>query len=155
VWAALGGVKFGGGTSLFDTIAETCTQIMTKSRYPDIARQVIVLVSDGEDDMSSTNPQGAEELAQKDGVAIFSLVIRSQENRGESFMKKASQDTGGLAFVPRNLTEGVAALLAAIQQQWVLNFTPLQDIGHKSHTLVIKSLQKDVHLSAPANIYNP
>jgi VWFA-related protein len=147
--------KFDGGTAVYDAIEQTCIQKLSRSGNPNAPRRVILLISDGEDNLSHVTHTHAEETAEKEGVAVFSLVTRSSPAgpRGEHFLKEVSHDTGGLAISVKNLTDGVAPLLTAIEDQWALSFVPAQPLDQKLHSLDIEASQKDIHISAPAHIF--
>ncbi|MGD0796784.1 MAG: vWA domain-containing protein [Acidobacteriaceae bacterium] len=49
VQAALDQVKFGGGTAVYDGIAQSCAQILSASQHPDSPRRVLIVLSDGDD----------------------------------------------------------------------------------------------------------
>jgi VWFA-related protein len=153
--SALDAARFEGGTAVYDAIEQTCIQKLRKSGNSNAPRRVIVLISDGEDNMSHITPTAAEETAEKEGVAVFSLITQSSlaGPRGEHFMKKVSQNTGGWAFSVKNPVDGVAPLLTAINSQWALTFVPAQSLDQKLHSLGLKTSQKDVSFSAPAHIF--
>lgn len=153
--SALDAAKFGGGTAVYDAIQQTCIQKLSRSGNPDTPRRVILLISDGEDNLSHVTHTAAEEIAEKEGVAVFSLITQSSlaGPHGEHFMKEISQDTGGRAVSVKNPTEGVAPLLAAVEEQWALSFVPAQSVDQKLHSLSIKTSQKDIRISAPARIF--
>jgi VWFA-related protein len=153
--SVLDAAKFGGGTAVYDAIEQTCIQKLSRSGNPDTPRRVILLISDGEDNSSHVTHTAAEETAEKEGVAVFSLITQSSlaGPHGEHFMKELSQDTGGRAISVMNPTDGVAPLLTAIEEQWALSFVPSQSLDQKLHSLGIKTSQKHIHISAPAHIY--
>lgn len=152
--SVLDATKFDGGTAVYDAIAKTCTQKLSRSANPDTPRRVILLISDGEDNQSHVSRIAAEETAEREGVAVFSLITESSpaEPQGPHVMQEVSQDTGGRAISVNKLTDGVAPLLKAIEDQWALNFVPAQSIDQTLHALGIKTSQKDIHISAPAHI---
>jgi VWFA-related protein len=156
VQEALKIAKFQGGTAVYDAIELACVQKLSRSANSNFARRIIVLISDGEDNSSRVSHERAETVAQTEGVAIFPFVIPSSaslgESRGEHFMKDVSQQTGGRTISSKNLAEGIPLLQAAIQEQWELSVTPVQAPDQKLHSLQIKSAQKDIHISAPAQI---
>lgn len=155
VQSLLDGSKFGGGTAVYDAIEQTCIQKLSRSGNPHAPRRVIILISDGEDNQSHVTHTNAEAEAEKEGVAIFSLVTRSSlaGPEGEHFLQKVSRDTGGQAVSVKNLTDGVALLLKAIEDQWALSIVPAQSLDQKLHSLDIKWSQRDVRISAPAHIF--
>jgi VWFA-related protein len=153
--SVLDAAKFDGGTAVYDAIEQTCVQKLSRSGNPNAPRRVILLISDGEDNMSHVTHTHAEETAEKEGVAVFSLVARSSlaGPRGEHFLKEVSHDTGGQAISVKNLMDGVAPVLTAIENQWALSFVPAQSLDQKLHSLDIKTSQKDIRISAPAHIF--
>jgi VWFA-related protein len=152
--SALDAAKFEGGTAVYDAIEQTCIQKLSRSGNPNTPRRVILLISDGEDNLSHVTPTAAEETAEREGVAVFSLITESSlaGPRGEHFMKEVSQNTGGLAISVRNPRDGVTPLLRAVENQWALSFVPAQSLDEKFHSLGIRTLQKDIRISAPAHI---
>jgi Ca-activated chloride channel homolog len=153
--SVLDAAKFGGGTAVYDAIEQTCIQKLSRSGNPDTPRRVILLISDGEDNLSHVTHTAAEETAEQEGVAVFSLITESSlaGPQGEHFMKEVSQDTGGRAISVKNPTDGVAPLLTAIEEQWALSFVPAQSLDQKLHSLGIKTSQKDIRISAPTHIF--
>jgi Ca-activated chloride channel family protein len=149
---ALDGLKFGGGTALFDTIAETCKAVLSKQKNPDTPRRVILLLSDGDDNQSHTYLQEAVQLAEKEGVSVFSLATPNSGNKGEQILGEFAKDTGGQAIVNETTKDGVKAMLAAIDSQWVLSLVPPPSSKQSLHSFAVKSSQKGVQISAPAQI---
>jgi VWFA-related protein len=157
VQSKLDRIEFHGGTALYDAIGDTCVRILSRSGNPDAPRRAIILLSDGDDDASHINRMTVEEIAEEQGVAIFSLATSSLETassarRGTEILMEASQSTGGRAIHAGKLEKGVQPLLAAIRQQWALGLVPSQTPDQKLHSLSIKSTQKDVQLSFPAHV---
>jgi VWFA-related protein len=158
VQQALESIKPFGGTAINDAIAFASQNILSKSGNPETPRRAIILISDGDDNASKINLGEAEEIAVREGVVIYSLQtgtdgMSSVEARHAArFMQLASLDTGGLAFSPKNLEEGVPLLLKAIHDQWVLGVVPAQSPDQKLHPFTIKSSERNVQISAPLQI---
>jgi len=152
VAATLNNARFADGTALNNAIEEVCTKKLSRLGNPGSPRRAILLISDGEDDASILTGKRAEEAAEKEGVAIFSLVT-GPSKRGTQFLREAGQVTGGRAIVPKDIADGVAPLLSALEQQWSLSFLPVQSPDQKFHVLSIKSSQADVQISVPARIF--
>ncbi len=150
----LDAAKFEGGTAVYDAIEQTCIRRLSRLGNPDTPRRVILLISDGEDNQSHVPHEVAEEAAEKEGVAVFSLITESllSGRQGQHFLKEVSEVTGGRAIGTKNPTDAVAPLLTAIESQWALNFTPAQSLDKKVHSLGVKTSQKDIRISAPAHI---
>ena len=158
VQKALDTARYGGGTAVFDAIQQTCTQKLSRAGNPDTPRRVIVLISDGDDNASQVTHTASEETAEKEGVAIFSLITESpfaERPRGAHVLKELSERTGGQAFGGKSPTAEVAPLLAAVEDQWALSFVPAQSLNPKLHVLAMKTAEKDIRISAPAHIFVP
>jgi Ca-activated chloride channel homolog len=155
VQATLDRIRFYGGTALYDGIGQICTQILGISQNPDTPRRVLILLSDGDDNYSHLTFAKAEEAAEREGVAIFSLAESSSPSKGEASLKQASKDTGGREIVVNKLSEGIAPLLTAIQGQLVLSIAPSQAADQKLHSLAVKTTEKDISVSVPAHILLP
>lgn len=150
----LDSVKFGAGTALYDAIEQTCVQKLTRLGNPDNPRRAILLITDGDDNQSHVTHTNLEAAVEKEGVAVFSLATWSslKGTRGEHFLKEISHDTGGQAIMIKNLADGVAPLLAAIENEWALSFVPPESLGQGLHALDIKSSEKDIRISAPVHV---
>lgn len=150
-------IQFGGGTALYDAIYSTCRDILSRYKNPDFPRRVIILISDGGDNVSRVYQSEAEGIANAQGVAIFSLATPNPnyERRGELILNDVSNPTGGKVILDGGLEEGVAPLLAAINRQWVVSLVPQQVPDKKLHSLVVKTTQRGVTLSAPSKIFLP
>jgi VWFA-related protein len=155
----LDSVRFQGGTRLYDAIADTCTKILSRSGNPETPRRAVFLITDGEDDASEINHSKAEEIAEGEGVAIFSLqagvdgpMTRAETLHSVRFLQEASHNTGGQAIRAEKLSDGVPLLLNAIHEQWALDILPHQARDQELHSLSIKSSEKNVRLSSPAKI---
>ncbi len=162
VRGVLENAKFGGGTAVYDAVEKTCIQKLSRSGSLDTSRRAILLISDGDDNQSHITQANAEASAEKEGVAVSSLATSSSladpqsplaGSRGEHFLREISRNTGGQAIIVKNLADGVAPLLSAIEGQWVLSFAPARSLGQGLHSLDIKSSVKDIRISAPAHIF--
>ena len=145
-------VKFDGGTALYEAIGKTSTQLLSRSRNPDFPRRAIILISDGDDNISNLTFAKADEIAITEGVTIFSLVTPNNERHGKFAINLLSITTGGRAIVDKHMEEGVAPLLAAINGQWALSLVPQQAPDQKLHSLTVKTTQRGVSLIAPEKI---
>jgi Mg-chelatase subunit ChlD len=149
----INGAKFRPGTELYDAIGETCTGILSRSGNPDFPRRLIILITDGEDNSSHINHIQAEEAAEKEGVAIFSLADTTNEGIGASFLDQASGTTGGRSIKIKRPEDDVAPLLDAINRQWILSLVPQKAPDKELHSIVIKTKQRDVSISSPAKVF--
>jgi hypothetical protein len=151
-------IGFGGGTALYDGIAQISSGILSKSQNRDISRRVLIVLSDGDDNYSNILASKMDETEQREGVPVFSLLQYEADGsrRGSDALQQSAKDTGGTAVFENRSLDGVAALIAAVQSQSVLSIAaPTQPGGGRLHSLSIKTREKGVHIAAPANILIP
>jgi hypothetical protein len=151
--SALDHFSFGGSSSIIDAIETTCNKILSRSANPRFPRRIIVLLSDGDDDSSRLRAEKAEQTAEQEGVAIFTLKTPHGDRNGPKLLRQASEVTGGQMILAHGVVEGVEPLLKAIREQWSLELAPPQASEQKLHTLSISDSDQSVHLSVPAHIF--
>lgn len=144
---------FDGGTAVYDAIAETCKQKLSRSGNPAKPRRVILLISDGEDNSSDITHRKAEEAALEEGVSVFSLVTRSPygESRGKDFLKEIGRRTGGFSS-DKDLKKDVSDSVEAIAAQWMITLAPTGQADQKLHSMQIRCRKKDIHIYAPTDV---
>ena len=122
------GTRAGGGTAIYDAIYEACTKQLNhpprpSGDQPDIVRRVMILISDGEDNLSLHTRSEAIELAQRTSVVIYTISTSTQwvaleetnpektSNRkfhltdGDKILQDLAEETGGRAFFPYHVDD--------------------------------------------------
>src|SRR5258708_37130405 len=95
-------------------------------------KKVLVVVPDGEDNISRKSFEQAMQEAQKSDAVISTVGLVGQENkktakRAKKKLEELSLATGGLAFVPENLedVEAICTQIAHdIRNQYTLGYYP-------------------------------
>src|SRR5256885_8433258 len=74
--------RAGGGTAVYDAIYEACAKHLSNPPppvdQPDTLRRVMILISDGEDNLSDHTRGEAVEMAQRTGVVIYTISTSIQ-----------------------------------------------------------------------------
>src|SRR5882762_7445293 len=74
--------RAGGGTAVYDAIYEACAKHLSNPPppvdQPDNVRRVMILISDGEDNLSDHTRGEAIEMAQRTGVVIYTISTSIQ-----------------------------------------------------------------------------
>jgi hypothetical protein len=148
-------VQFYGGTAVYDAVDKTCTQILSGANNPGVERRILVLLSDGDDDQSHIRSDKVFEDAEREGISVFSMATKEIRRSGLSFLGGSARFTGGMAFVPRTVAEGLGSLVAAIDDQWELRVDATRSHSHGLEPLSVRTSQLQVRLSAPAKILIP
>ncbi|MBI4164420.1 MAG: VWA domain-containing protein [Acidobacteria bacterium] len=101
--AAIRSLQAGGGTGLYEAIYFSAKDKMIFFPPPEpYLRRVMIVVSDGEDNLSARTREEALAMAQRGEVTIFAISTnRSGTARpGDKVLKRLAEETGGQAFFP-------------------------------------------------------
>jgi len=122
------GTRAGGGTAIYDAIFEACSKQLNHpprppGDQPDVVRRVMILISDGEDNLSLHTRSEAIELAQRTSVVIYTIststqwVSLSETNPektsdrkyhltdGDKILQDLAEETGGRSFFPYHVDD--------------------------------------------------
>jgi len=120
--------RAGGGTAIYDAIYDACANQLNHpprppGDQPDVVRRVMILISDGEDNLSTHTRSEAIELAQRTSVVIYTIststqwVSLSETNpnktsdrkyhltEGDKILQDLADETGGRAFFPYHVDD--------------------------------------------------
>src|SRR5437762_2072927 len=121
--------RAGGGTAVYDAIYEACAKHLSNpprppGDQPDIVRRVMILISDGEDNLSDHTRGEAVEMAQRTGVVIYTIstsiqwVTTTAEKDcratgtckyhltdGDKILQDLAEETGGRSFYPYHVDD--------------------------------------------------
>jgi len=101
-------LKTGGGTKMFDAIQLACQEHLKKETG---MRRVLVLISDGDDNMSFETLGSMIEAAQRAEVAIYAISTNTSgffgmsAPKNDKVLKRLAEETGGRAFFPGKIDE--------------------------------------------------
>ena len=101
-------LKTGGGTKMFDAIQLACQEHLRKETG---VRRVLVLISDGDDNMSFEVLGSTIETAQRAEVAIYAISTNTSgffgmsAPKNDKVLKRLAEETGGRAFFPGKIDE--------------------------------------------------
>jgi Ca-activated chloride channel family protein len=119
-----------GGTALYDAVVASADKLAADAKRP---KQVLVLITDGEDNASTLNlEQTIRRVQQLSGPMIYSIGLLFGDEMSHSEVRHArralemlSTETGGIAFFPKSLeqVDEIAAEVARdIRSQYTLGY---------------------------------
>lgn len=129
----------GGSTALYNALYIALTELkqMRASAAPDIRRQAIIVLSDGEDTSSLIDYEEVLDSAKRSEVSVYAIGLRSKRdhapgefNEAEFVLRTLSQETGGHMFPVED-----AAQLSGIYQQIAEELANQYSIGYVSKNL--------------------
>ena len=120
--------RAGGGTAIYDAIYDACVKELSHpprppGDRPDVVRRVMILISDGEDNLSNHTRADAIEMAQRTSVVIYTISTSTQwvslsqtdPNKtgdrkyhltdGDKILQELAEETGGRAFFPYHVDD--------------------------------------------------
>lgn len=120
--------RAGGGTAIYDAIYEACEKQLSHpprppGDQPDIVRRVMILISDGDDNLSQHTRSEAIEMAQRTSVVIYTISTSTQWiqlsqtdpdklasrkthlTEGDQILQNLADETGGRAFYPYHVDD--------------------------------------------------
>src|SRR5229473_2903457 len=121
--------RAGGGTAIYDAIYEACVKELSHpprppGDQPDVVRRVMILISDGEDNLSNHTRTEAIEMAQRTSVVIYTIstsiqwISLTQNNEpsksadrkyhltdGDKILQELAEETGGRSFFPYHVDD--------------------------------------------------
>jgi Ca-activated chloride channel homolog len=157
--------RAGGGTAVYDAIYEACAKQLSNpprppGDQPDIVRRVMVLISDGEDNLSNHTRAEAIEMAQRTNVVIYTVSTSTQwiqlsqtdpskaANRkmhlteGDEILKNLAEETGGRAFYPYHiddLNQSFQDIGDELRNQYTITYSPSNFVANgKYHRIKIE-----------------
>ena len=120
--------RAGGGTAIYDAVYEACVKELSHpprppGDQPDVVRRVMILISDGEDNLSTHTRADAIEMAQRTSVVIYTISTSTQWislsqtdpskmgdrkyhlTDGDKILQELAEETGGRAFFPYHVDD--------------------------------------------------
>jgi len=121
-------LRAGGGTALNDAIVLASQQLML-DQPRDKYRRAIILLSDGEDNLSRYSRAQALEYAHKADTVIYSVStnITHLDTPGDKVLKNLAVETGGLAIFPfkiEDLDQSFVNVLNELRNQYNVLYRP-------------------------------
>src|SRR5258708_2779933 len=157
--------RAGGGTAVYDAIYDACAKQLSNpprppGDQPDVVRRVMVLISDGDDNLSNHTRAEAIEMAQRTNVVIYTISTSTQwiqlsqtdpsklANRkmhlteGDQILKDLADETGGRAFFPYHvgdLNQSFQDIGDELRNQYTFTYSPSKFVANgRNHNIKIE-----------------
>ena len=120
-------VRPGGGTKMLDAIYLACQEKLKS----ETGRKLIILISDGDDNLSLETVTSTLEMAQRSDVAIFTISTNSSgffgltAPKADKLLKRLADETGGRAFFPfkaEDLSQSFQDIATELRSQYSLAY---------------------------------
>ncbi len=124
-----------GGTALYDAVVAGADHLAKNAKR---AKQVILIITDGEDNSSSaTLADTVRRIQSLQGPIVYSIGLLYDEDgrqvhQARKALQELSDQTGGIAFFPKSLdqVDAIAGEVARdIREQYILGYHPTKPIS--------------------------
>ena len=169
--------RAGGGTALYDAVYQGCEELLklppAVGNDTDL-RRVMVLISDGDDNLSRHSRGEALDIAQRAGIVIYTIststnwILPDQEahgdlsnrkylkDEGDKVLQQFSDESGGRAFFPYrvdDLAQAFAYIGDELRLQYSLAYVPTRAPDGKFHKIRIEVNSKGLQVRARRGYY--
>ncbi len=124
---ALERIEARGGTALYDAVVASSDHL---KKSGELEKKVLLVVTDGEDNASRESlEQALRRLEEKNGPTVYTIGLLGDEHskRARRALREMAEDTGGVAFFPKDLNE-VQAITSQIahdiRNQYTIQYKP-------------------------------
>ncbi len=168
--------RAGGGTALYDAIHYACQQRLMNPPLPPgenpEVRRVLVVISDGDDNLSDHTRSEAIEMAQRAEVAIYAISTNTEwlttegptpqkyhKSPGDQLLEQLAEETGGRVFFPYRIDDLAQSFLdisEELRSQYALAYAPSpRALDGKFHSVRITVDRKGLNVRARKGYYAP
>jgi Ca-activated chloride channel homolog len=152
----------GGGTALYDAIFFACRDKLMQDQPRYKYRRAMVILSDGDDNISRYTRDQALEMAHKSDTVIYCISTNrtGEELDGDKVLKYFAEQTGGQAFFPfkaEDLTQSFENIANELRHQYNVLYRPepLKTDGQYHPVEVKVKGRKDLIVRARHGYYAP
>src|SRR5579863_598181 len=152
----------GGGTAMFDAIYYACRERQLTSSRAIPTRRAIILLSDGEDNLSHVTREDAIEMAQRAETIVYTIStnISGVKGQGDKVLERIADATGGRAFFPfqiRDVANDFAEIQNELRSQYAVSYKPsdFKADGHYRTIEIVANDRKNLRVRSRRGYYAP
>lgn len=151
----------GGGTALYDALYYACRDKLLKTPQNTPSRRAIILLSDGDDNLSHVSREDAIEMAQRAEAIVYTIStnITGSKGAGDKVLERIADATGGRAFFPfqlRDVANAFAEIQNELRSQYAVSYEPpnLRRDGHYRTIEIVANDRKNFRVRARRGYYD-
>jgi Ca-activated chloride channel homolog len=119
----------GGGTAMYDALYFAARDKLLKEQQNGPVRRAIILLSDGDDNMSHVTREEAIDMAQRAEVIVYTIStnVTGSRHTGDKVLERIADATGGRSFFPFQITDVANAFVEIqdeLRSQYALSYKP-------------------------------
>ena len=118
-------LRAGGGTAMYDALYFACRDKLLKQEQTGPVRRAIILLSDGEDNLSHVTREEAIEMAMRADAIVYTIStnISGMKGKGDKVLERIAEATGGRAFFPfqmRDVSDSFQSIQEELRSQYAV-----------------------------------
>jgi Ca-activated chloride channel family protein len=122
-------LRAGGGTAMYDALYFACRDKLLKQEQTGPVRRAIILLSDGEDNLSHVTREEAIDMAARAEVIVYTIStnISGMKGKGDKVLERIAEATGGRAFFPfqmRDVSDSFLSIQEELRSQYAVAYKP-------------------------------
>jgi Ca-activated chloride channel family protein len=152
----------GGGTALYDALYFACRDKLLKASKATPVRRAIILLSDGDDNLSHVTMGEAVEMAQRAETIVYTIStnVSGTKGNGDKILERIADATGGRAFFPfqiRDVVNAFAEIQDELRSQYAVAYKPadFKADGHYRTIEIVANDRKNFRVRARRGYYAP
>jgi Ca-activated chloride channel family protein len=154
-------LRAGGGTAMYDAIYFACRDKLLKQEQVGPVRRAIILLSDGDDNLSHVTREEAVEMAQRAEVIVYTIStnISGMKGKGDKVLERIADATGGRAFFPfqiRDVSDSFTSIQDELRSQYAMAYKPANFASDgRYRTIEIIAQEKGLRVRTRKGYYAP
>ena len=154
-------LRAGGGTAMYDALYFSCRDKLLKEEQAGPVRRAIILLSDGDDNLSHVTREEAIEMAQRAEVIVYTIStnISGMKGKGDKVLERIADATGGRAFFPfqiRDVSDAFTSIQDELRSQYAMSYKPADFVADgRYRTIEILAREKSLKVRTRKGYYAP
>jgi VWFA-related protein len=154
-------LRAGGGTAMYDALYFACRDKLLKQEQTGPVRRAIILLSDGEDNLSHVTREEAIDMAARAEVIVYTIStnISGMKGKGDKVLERISDATGGRSFFPfqmRDVSDAFLSIQEELRSQYAVAYKPANFAADgRYRTIEILAQEKGLKVRTRKGYYAP
>ncbi len=154
-------LRAGGGTAMYDALYFACRDKLLKQEQTRPVRRAIILLSDGEDNLSHVTREEAIDMAERAEVIVYTIStnISGMKGKGDKVLERIADATGGRAFFPfqmRDVSDAFLSIQEELRSQYAMAYKPANFVADgRYRTIEILAQEKGLKVRTRKGYYAP
>jgi Ca-activated chloride channel family protein len=154
-------LRAGGGTAMYDALYFACRDKLLKQEQTGPVRRAIILLSDGDDNLSHVTREEAIEMATRAEVIVYTIStnITGTRQKGDKVLERIAEATGGRAFFPfqmRDVSDSFLSIQEELRSQYAVAYKPADFVADgRYRTIEVVAQEKNLKVRTRKGYYAP